>query len=289
MAKEFRSTIDVTTAPISPALSTHTLFDRSYVDFKGSPIDEFTKRLRTLNALSPMPDNFDAYLGQLVLLGAVAAVESYLRAMFRRCISLDAVCRGLAMKRDISYAAAVHLQPELLPEGLIERVSFTSQENIDRACRDLLGVVGEFPQSVKTVTADYARICHLRHCAVHRFGKLGANNAVHLGIDEHLELLEKPLLLNYVALQDAIAIATGFVRTFNSFIFNVLISRLSVRTLTGTYSHDRPIFLKYYSLFQDKESSSRSPAPKLAYTAFVKERSAFIASRSRQPRSNAGT
>ena len=238
--------------------------------------------MRTLNALSPKPAEFDAYLGQLVLLGAVAAVDSYLRAIFRRCISLDAVCRSLAMKRDISYAAAAHLQPELLPEGLIERVSFTSQENVERACRDLLGVTGEFPQSMKTVTVDYVRICHLRHCAVHRFGKLGASNAVYLGLDEHVELLEKPLLLTYGALQNAIVIVTAFVRVFNSFIFNVLISRLPVSILTGDYAKDRSRFIKYYSLFQDRESLSRSPPPKAAHTEFVKQRATFNAKRSKQ-------
>ena len=285
MAKDFRSNVEVTTSPMSPVLLTHTLFDRSHVDFRGSPIDEFTRRLRKLNSLSPRPDTFDPYLGQLILLGAVAAVESYLRSMFRRCISLDPTCSSQAMKREISYAAAVHLQADLLPEALLERFSFTSQENIERACRDLLGIT-EFPQTVKQVGTDYGRICHLRHCAVHRFGKLGANNAVHLGLDEHVELLEKPLLLNYEALQNAIALATAFVRTFNSFVFNVLISRLPTTSLTGDYSHDRPLFVQYYSLFQDRESIPRSPPPKDAYQAFVRDRTAFHASRARQQRQN---
>lgn len=283
MAKEFRSSVNVTTSPMSPQLLTQNLFDRSYVDFKGSPIDEFTERLRTLNALSPVPAAFDPYLGQLILLGAVAAVESYLRSMFRRCIALDPICNAQAMKREISYAAAVHLQPDLLPEALLEKISFASQENIERACRDLLGI-SEFPQSIKSVGADYGRICHLRHCAVHRFGKLGANNAVHLGLDEHFELLEKPLLLNYEALQNAIAHATAFVRVFNSFLFNVLISRIPTTSFTGRYASDRTLFISYYSLFQDKKSVPRSPAPKDAYEVFIRERAVFLASRARQPR-----
>lgn len=276
MAKAFRSNVVVTTAPISPGLVTHTLFDKTYVDFSGSPIDEFTRRLRNLNSLAPKPLDFDPYLGQLVLLGAVAAVESFLRAIFRRSISLDHLCGEQVMKREISYAAAMHLGHELLPEALLERISFTSQKNIEDACRDLLGVTGDFPQSLKSVIKDYIRICHLRHCAVHRFGKLGANNAVFLGIDEHAGLLEKPLLLNYVALQSAIAIATAFVRVFNSFVFNALLSRLPITHFSGDYKADKKKFVAYYSLFQDKESMVRSPAPKNAYQEFMKERSVFL-------------
>jgi len=275
MAREFRSNIEVTTTPGSPELETHTLFDRGYASFKGSPIDEFTKRLRALNSLAPVPDRFDPYMGQLVLLGAVAAVESYLRAVFRRSIYLDPLCREAAMKREVSYAAALHLKADLLPEALLERISFTSKDNIEKACRELLGYSGDFPEAFKLVVIGYVRVCHLRHCAVHRFGKLGASNAVHLGIDKHVGLLEKPLSLDYASLQSAIAIVTAFVRVFNSFLFNALISRLPDDYLTGVYASDRGKFLKYYSLFQDKESLQRSPPPKDAYMQFVQERESF--------------
>jgi hypothetical protein len=281
MAKDFRSNVKVTDAPVSPSFITHSLFDRSYTPFKGSPVDEFSERIRSVNMLSPTPNQFDPYMGQLLLLGTVAAVESYLRSIFRRVISLDDVCRDKAMKRDVSYAAALHLSPDLLPEALLERISFTSLDNIDKAFRELLGMKGEFPHDLHSVIADYVRVCHLRHCAVHRFGKLGASNAVHLGLDLHSTLLEKPLLLDYAALQAGIAICTAFVRVINGFIFNLLLSRLPDGFFSGDYSADRKKFLSYYDLFADKATLSRSPAPKDTYLAFLKERTAFAVNKFR--------
>ncbi|CAG2082217.1 hypothetical protein XCY_000077 [Xanthomonas arboricola pv. juglandis] len=209
------------------------------------------------------------------MLGAVAAVESYLRAAFRKSISCDPVCRESVMKRDITYAAALHLHADLLPEALLERISFTSKDNIENACRELLGIKGDFPISLQAAVKDYVRICHLRHCAVHRFGKLGASNAVHLGLDQHSMLLEKPLKLDYTSLQNAIAISTGFVRAFNGFLFNSLISRLPDDYFSGAYKDDRVRFIKYYSLFQDKESINKSPTPKDVYVAYIKQREDF--------------
>jgi hypothetical protein len=278
MAKEFRSNLAISTAPANPPLATHKLFDSSYMEFKGSPIDEFTARIRVVNKLSPQPTQFDAYQGQLVLLGTVAAVESFLRAIFRKAISMDLVCQEKALKKDVSYAAALHLTPELLPEALLEKISFTSSDNIEKALRELLGVSGELPADVKSVIDDYVKVCHLRHCAVHRFGKLGASNAVHLGILEHKVLLEKPLILDYVALQNAIAIATAFVRTLNSFLFNVLLSRLPDGYFSGVYGVDRGQFLAYYGMFADKTSSNRSAAPRFVYADFQRERTKYLAS-----------
>jgi len=277
MAKEFRSTIAISAAPANPPLSTHKLFDSSYVEFTGSPVDEFTIRIRTVNKLSPQPASFDAYQGQLVLLGTVAAVESFLRAVFRRAISIDPICQEKASKKDVSYAAALHLTVDLLPEALLERISFTSFDNIEKALKELLGVSGELPADVKSVIDDYVKVCHLRHCAVHRFGKLGASNAVHLGLLEHKVLLEKPLILDYIALQNAIAIATAFVRTLNGFLFNVLISRLPDGYFSGSYGTDRGRFLVYYRMFADRASSSKSAAPRFIYADFQKERAKHLA------------
>jgi len=121
------------------------------------------------------------------------------------------------------------------------------------------------------------KVCHLRHCAVHRFGKLGASNAVHLGLLEHKVLLEKPLILDYIALQNAIAIATAFVRTLNGFLFNVLISRLPDGYFSGSYGTDRGRFLVYYRMFADRASSSKSAAPRFIYADFQKERAKHLA------------
>jgi hypothetical protein len=266
-------------AGVNPSLDTHSLFDSSYREPKISAIDEFSIRVRALNVLAPRPDQFDASQGQLVLLGVIAAVESYLRTLFRRLIYFDPGCQDAVQKRDVTYGAAIHLEPELLPEALLERISFISKENIEKAIKELLGIPGGLPPDVVTATEDYVRICQLRHCAVHRFGKLGASNAISLGLSLHGALMEKPLRLDYSALQSAIAICSGFVKSLNNFLFNAILSRVPDGTWSGSYHDDRPKFIAYYALFADKQSATKSPPPKTVYSLFLKQRASFRANK----------
>lgn len=277
--KIFRTKLTICVAAASPALDTHSLFDSSYREPKISAIDEFSVRVRALNILAPRPDKFDPFQGQLVLLGVIAAVESYLRTLFRRLIYFDPGCQDAVQKRDVTYGAAIHLEPELLPEALLERISFISKENIEKAMKELLGLQGALPPDVVTATESYVRICQLRHCAVHRFGKLGASNAISLGLSMHGALMEKPLRLDYTALQSAIAICAGFVKSLNNFLFNAVLSRVPEGEWSGTYQVDRSNFVAYYMLFADKQSAIKSPPPKSVYLLFLKQRASFRANR----------
>lgn len=277
--KIFRSKLAMCVAGASPPLGTHNLFDSSYKEPKISAIDEFSVRVRSLNILAPRPDDFDPFQGQLVLLGVIAAVESYLRTLFRRLIHFDPGCQDAVQKRDVAYGAAIHLAPELLPEALLERISFISKENIEKAIKELLGIQGGLPPDVVTATEDYVRICQLRHCVVHRFGKLGASNAISLGLSKHGALMEKPLRLDYTALQSAIAICAGFVKSLNNFLFNAILSRVPEGSWSGTYRIDRAKFVAYYMLFADKQSAIKSPPPKSFYSLFLKQRASFRANK----------
>ncbi|MGS1047389.1 hypothetical protein ACVCIC_00490 [Burkholderia glumae] len=231
--------------------------------------------------MSPSPTAFDSLQGQLVLLGVVAAVESYFRALFRRLIEIDPRSQESVHLREVSYGAALHLPKGMLPEAMLERISFTSKKNIVDGIKELIGIKGEISASLETAITDYVRVCHLRHCAVHRFGKLGTSNAIALGLSIHKDLLEKPLLLTYPALQSAIAISTGLVRSVNDFLFNAIISRIENTQWTGRFRSDRKLFSKYYSLFSDTVSSYGStPELRATYDEFMKQRAAYDA---RQP------
>lgn len=277
MANPFKSKIDITPSPSNPALTTHLLFDTSHTEPTHSPIDQFLERLHSINRLSPHPTNFDALQGQLVLLGVIAAVESYLRTLFRKIVSIDSLSKEHAYKRDISYAAAVHLNKEMLPEAILERISFISQHSIVDTIKDILGLKGAIPPAVESAIKDYVRVCHLRHCTVHRFGRLGASNAMALGIEQHKELLEKPLTLDYTALQSAILICTTMVKSLNNHLFNELISRIPESEWIENYASDKKKFNQYYNLFSDSISSQNlSPKSKIIYDLFIKQRKSYL-------------
>lgn len=276
MAKTFRCKLTISFSPSNPVLLTQQMFDSHYRESVDSPIDEFLTRLQSINKLAPQPGNFDTYQGQLVLLGVIAAVESYFRTLFRRLIDFDADCQASVQRKDVSYGAAIHLPKELLPEAILERVSFTSLSNIAEALKDLLAVKGALPPELEVALKDYTRVCQLRHCAVHRFGKLGVSNAISLGLTEHKSLLEKPLKFDYAALQNTIAISTGLVKTINNFLFNEMISRLPEKSWSGQYAKDKPLFIAYYKLFSDKVSSNRSAQPNKLYLQFIRQRALFM-------------
>ncbi|AXW25270.1 hypothetical protein CJO86_13905 [Ralstonia solanacearum] len=202
----------------------------------------------------------------------IAAVESYLRGIFRRLIALDPICQDGVHRREVSYGAAVHLSKAMLPEAILEKISFISKASIVDSIKDLLGVKGNIPPDVISAVDDYVRVCQLRHCAVHRFGKLGVSNAISLGLDSHKELLEKPLLLNYAALQASISISTGLVKVINNFLFNEVISRIPSGQWTGVFKNDKKLFKSYYLMFADTVSSTRAADLRTTYNLLLAQR-----------------
>lgn len=282
MAAPFKAQLVTCSVSTAPRLSTHLLFDNNHLEPKTSPIDQFLERLHSINRLSPNPANFDPLQGQLVLLGVIAAVESYLRTLLRKVIAVDELSQEASYKRDISFGAAVHLHRDMMPEAIMERVSFISKDSITGTIKDCLGIKGHSPSSLESSIDDYVKICHLRHCAVHRFGRLGASNALALGIQDHRELLEKPLLLDYLSLQTAISISTNLVKTINNFLFNEIISRLPDHSWQGSYTKDRKKFLLYYGIFADSISTVGATADaKSLYAEFQLQRRSYLAGQQR--------
>lgn len=100
MAKVFLSNLLISAAPANPTLNTQHLFEANHKESIDSPIDQFFLRIYAINKLSPHPNNFDPLQGQLVLLGVIAAVESYFRTLFRRLIIQDNLCQESVYKRD---------------------------------------------------------------------------------------------------------------------------------------------------------------------------------------------
>ncbi len=273
----FRSKLSVCRSQVNPTLSTATLFDVAHVESNESAIDQYLARLASINQLAPDPTAFNSLQAQLILLGVVAAVESYFRTLLRRLITLDPECQKCAEDQAVTFGAAMHLPKRMMPEALLERVTFVSEASLIDAIRQFVGVKGNLPPDLQATFRDYAIVCHLRHCAVHRFGKLGVKNAIFLGLAAHKPSLEKPLLLTYPALQNAIAIATGVVKTTNNYLFNEVLSRLPPATWTSTWAKDRRSFMPYYGLFADTVSSTKAAPPRDVYVLFQSQRSKFAA------------
>ena len=115
----FRSKLAVCTTPVNPNFTTVDLFDTTHVEPKQSPIDQYTHRLYAINTLAPKPTAYDALQAQLVLLGVVAAVESYFRTLLRRLIAMDPICGKINESQAVAYGAAMYLSKDMLPEAIL--------------------------------------------------------------------------------------------------------------------------------------------------------------------------
>lgn len=279
------------TAPSSPAyrsittvqaiapLNTASLFNSAPSLIEPSPIDQFIANTNAINVIYlPSSAASNAELGTLVLLGYMSAVESYFRAVIRGLINVDARSRLLAEPHRLSFGAALHHKPNLLPEAILEEISFAGGRNVETTLREVVGIKGQLPNEVQVVLAEYSKICEIRHCCVHRFGKLGANNAIRLGLDSHKQSLEMPFSPTKENLEDISDLLRTFVKTINNFLFQSVLDRSSSinnyddrqfgEIWHWNYNKDRRKFGGYYGLFASASDNPPSPNVKDVYSSF---------------------
>lgn len=237
-------------------LDTTSLFDNSFSESDESPIDTFITKIGNLSTLIN-PTAFNELTANLVVLGSVSAVESYMREVIRKCVLIDSESKIKCEKHLLTFGAAISHDRNLMPEAILENYSFASKKNIIDSMRELLGIIGNPDNSVDESLNEFEKVCHLRHCLVHRYGKLGTKNAIELGLDNHKGCIEKPLKLNYSSLQDCQAICLSVVKEINNYIFRKLLIRL---VATGkkkkkttviwkwNYNQDRKLFNNYYKI-----------------------------------------
>ena len=214
-------------APLGSRLDTASWFDAAHAPQALSPIDEFRSNLAEINTLylrASQRGDYNSTLGGLAYLGMVSAVEGYFRSLLRHLILTDEMCAENAASKTVSYAAAVHHRPELLPEALLEGVSLASTKNVKAELNSLCNIA-QLSASLDPLFQSFEDICQIRHCGIHRFGKLGSQQAVKLGLEKHKPLLEKPLKLSVAHLQDIAEALEALVRGVNSHCFFDMLKR----------------------------------------------------------------
>lgn len=256
-----------------------------------SPVDRFienSNRLSVIYANSPFRESFTPELGAVLLLGHVSAVESYLRGVVRGLVHVDEHTESLASPKELTYFAASHHERDLLPEALLESISFSNAATVSFTLKEFCGITGmgngNFPKELKPVFDKYSDICQLRHCCVHRFGLLGASNAHRLGLPKGSPQIEKPLSLTIDMLEDISSILQKFVLSLNAYIYQDVLqrtfSRSSLNTLDESehqydakwalnFSQDEVRFARYHSLFAVTAVNPPSPSLRVSYDEFL--------------------
>ncbi|WP_335920567.1 hypothetical protein [Shewanella algae] len=250
-------------------IRSQTLFDISYREPNKSPVDIYEdnmliyKRLlgcfiyvpATGNYISLASENDKEWskLSNLLILGFISSVESYVRCLLRRVLLVDEESKSRSYNKTVTYGAAIHHEKQLLPEAIMEGCSFHSSYNIKETIKNITGVnLNNLKGNPELATAfsDFDFIGQLRHCVVHRSGLFGSNNALSLGLDEYCEYLEKPIKLELTVVQEAAKACDTLVRELNDTLFREFLSRtINTYAWKGDLRSDARYFDRYFNIF----------------------------------------
>ena len=258
---EFKFNVNADATTIASFL-TNNCFDNSYVENNNSPIDNCLAKIEQLNLIHtqysaiPSTTNNVSTIYNLILLGYISAIESYIREIVRKIIIIDKISRISCELEEINYGAAINYPKHLLPEVILEKGSFASKKNIIDSFKKFLGLEGHQPDELIKTLEEFEKICHLRHCIVHRFGKLGSQNAIKFGLDNHSSLIEKPLKFDINMVFDLSIICTNTVLVVNKYLFNKILERTANKNNNiweWDLRKDKQKFKKYFDLFNSIE------------------------------------
>ncbi|MCW0375131.1 hypothetical protein [Xanthomonas sacchari] len=219
------------------------------------------------SSLSSKDDEVTKQLNNLVFLGHVSAVESYFRCLTRQLVWVDHFTTDKVKDLKITYSAARHSVPELMAEALLEDMTFITADSI-KSWRS--SVIGVSSQELEDEINEFDRICQLRHCIVHRFGRLGTKNASKLGLSTHKDLFEKPIKLTNNQLDEIAFSLFNFVRAVNNHIYAKVMERSAKQDPDWKWDEttDLPKFELLYAVFKKSDEPNASPQSIEAYNAF---------------------
>ncbi|MGJ0430061.1 hypothetical protein [Methylobacter sp.] len=262
-------------------LDTCSLFNSAHDDSSTSPIDQFIENALGITKLwaTHPTEELAPEVGILLLLGYVSAVESYMRALVRRLIYCDPFSQECCEKLQLSYGAALHHKADVLPEALLEETVFSGKAEITKALDKFVGFKLN-NKSILELLDQYEMVCQLRHCCVHRFGKLGAKNAIALGLQSHKEFLEKPVLLTKSSISSIADLLFVLVKSINNDVFRHVMERSATSKLKGSdqlgigwtwhKTNDKRLYKRYYLVFSSTKDAQPSPSSDELYERFRK-------------------
>jgi hypothetical protein len=258
----------------SPCPNSVSLFDCTYSETATSAIDIYIENCKQISRLWVGLPTVPPEFSRLLLLGYVSAVEGYFRSVISAIINTDQKAQVDAHSYLVPFGAVLYQNKKSLAEALLEGISFASEEAIRKSFNKFLAVE-KLPDNLKTLLLEFEKICHMRHCCAHRFGKLGTQNGIALGLELHSQALEKPLALGKDALADIASWLMSFVKAINNFMFQVLLDRSCSEknpyriAWKWMYSRDCIKFRRFYDLFASKMDGVPSPDADELYKRFT--------------------
>ncbi|MFZ6657228.1 hypothetical protein [Undibacterium sp. TJN19] len=274
VSADYSAITNIGSIAASPCPNTVILFDCTYSETATSAIDIYIENCKEINKLWTGAASVSPEFSRLLLLGHVSAVEGYFRSVISSIINTDQKAQADAHSYTVPFGAVLYQNKKLLAEALLEGVSFASEDAVRKSLIKFLAVE-KIPENLKTLLLEFEKICQMRHCCVHRFGKLGTQNGIALGLEIHSQALEKPLALGKNELADIASWLMSFVKAVNNFMFQTLLDRSCSEknpyriAWKWMYSRDCIKFLRFYNLFASQKDAIPSPGADELYRRFL--------------------
>jgi hypothetical protein len=259
MKKIFTHTVSGTKTTVS--LDTSNLFDKTYQEPTSAPIDLFYSDLAmSVKLLGEPPNPLTPewkFLANLTVLGVVSSVETYFRRVIRRTLTFDMISQNKSYDKTLSYGAAIHHDFDLLPEALMEETTFSTLSSIKENLNKFLDISVAQSKKVMSALDAFEVVCNLRHCIVHRSGKLGSKNAIRFGLNEYSDCLEKPVEVDFDSVNEIFQVCLSLVQEINDYLFIELLKRSSKSIpWENDLRKDKKKLKLYYDLFSKSSQNN---------------------------------
>lgn len=191
--------------------------------------------------------------GLILTASAVAIAEDYVRSILADIVMLCPLAAERSYVLDTRMEFVFEGDPSEALRGVLDRQSFSSRSNVAEWLKRLLGKPVLRDSTLDTLLADFERVSHIRHCAVHAGGYISAHNAKSLGVPRgHWISFSEP-----GAVHEVIATVASTVRSVNQFVFeSIVASWIDSRVLCGRWGIDKALFDPLYRAFVSLEDSS---------------------------------
>jgi hypothetical protein len=209
-----------------------------------SPIDEFYNRVSNIVTFGSAPVlASNQFLGPLLVVGLVSAVESYFRLIFGACIDVCSICQKHSVDQKISLGSAIWHQ-EKIGRGALEHLSLADKKTIINQSEKFLGFKISGGSDTFASLTEFDKICELRHGIVHNSGNLPGTNAINLGFS--VGAGPHRIVVDYARLQEVALICRSLVAAYNIELFSLMAERWALSWIPRK-NHGR--FKKLWSIF----------------------------------------
>jgi len=187
-----------------------------------SPIDSFYKETKSIiTSIETDKLDSDDWFGAILLVAIMSNTENYFREIFSRIINICPVSQKHSANNTVNFGSVLWHPITDVERGAFEGTSFASSAELCKSCNKFLGI--DLKSIGSEVLKEYQKVCELRHGIVHSGRTLAGKNGIKLMLSP-CDGISK-IKINYLNLQEVIAVCTALIISSNQVLFNELCKR----------------------------------------------------------------